>query len=375
MNKKYFTILLLIVGLITGSCGSKKATTEESEPNAGEQIIITRTQFESAQMQLGKPEPVIFQHSIKANGIVTASPSGMAQISSLISGKIKRIAVNTGDKVVKGQLLCTIESTELIQLQQDFAEASGKLKAVLAEYERQKSLAGENIASQKTFLNAEGEYKSLSARCEGLRTKLQLLGLNTEKLSQGFITSELSLFAPISGFVASLEAETGSFAEPQRILMEITDLNQLQLKLAVFEKDISHLNPGQEIKYFNPGTPEQVYKGTLTSYSRTIDPETKALTVIGSIQAADKAQLVSGMYLEAEIITGERMVMALPDEAILKSGDTKLVLVQKSGNENEMTFIRKEIKTGVSSNGFTELINAEGLDQVLIKGGFNLVIE
>ncbi|HPG33852.1 MAG TPA: efflux RND transporter periplasmic adaptor subunit, partial [Lentimicrobium sp.] len=332
-------------------------------------------QFESAQMQLGKPEPVIFQHTIKANGIVTASPSGMAQISSLISGKIKRIAVNTGDKVVKGQLLCTIESTELIQLQQDFAEASGKLKAVLAEYERQKSLAGENIASQKTFLNAEGEYKSLSARCEGLRTKLQLLGLNTEKLSQGFITSELSLFAPISGFVASLEAETGSFAEPQRILMEITDLNQLQLKLAVFEKDISHLNPGQEIKYFNPGTPEQVYKGTLTSYSRTIDPETKALTVIGSIQAADKAQLVSGMYLEAEIITGERMVMALPDEAILKSGDTKLVLVQKSGNENEMTFIRKEIKTGVSSNGFTELINAEGLDQVLIKGGFNLVIE
>jgi hypothetical protein len=67
--------------------------------------------------------------------------------------------------------------------------------------------------------------------------------------------------------------------------------------------------------------------------------------------------------------------MALPDEAILKSGDARLVLVQKTAKDNEMTFVRKEVKTGLSSKGFTEILNPEGLENVLVKGGFNLVME
>lgn len=375
MNLKYFDFAILIAGFALFSCNSPKPAGEEEETFVNEEITITKTQFETAGMQLGKPAPVKFQQQIKANGYVSAAPSGIAQISGLIPGKIKRIAVNVGDRVNKGQLLCVLESTEFIELQQDYAESHGRLKAVQAEFERQKALSGENIASQKTYLNAEGEYISLQARCEGLKTKLQLLGLNPEKAVRGPIQQELNITAPIGGYVSSIPSETGSYADPQRMIMELVDVDQLQLKLSVFEKDFAGLKPGLTINFHSPDNPANIYSGKLLSYSRAVETQTRAVTVIGSIGAIDQAALINGMYLEAEILTNERDAMALPDEAILKSGNARLVLIQKAARGNELTFIRKEVKTGLSSQGFTEILNPEGLENVLVRGGFNLVME
>jgi hypothetical protein len=52
-----------------------------------------------------------------------------------------------------------------------------------------------------------------------------------------------------------------------------------------------------------------------------------------------------------------------------------MVLVQTSENEKEMVFLRKMVKTGESMQGFTEILNPEGLENVLIKGGYNLLTE
>jgi cobalt-zinc-cadmium efflux system membrane fusion protein len=375
MKTKYFPVLLLVAELMLVSCGSQKTTNDEIEATANEEITISKAQFETSGMLLGKPEPVKFQHNIKANGKVSAAPSGIAQISSLIPGKIKRILVNTGDRVSKGQVLCILESNEFIQLQQDYAESCGRLKSVQAEFERQKALAGENIASQKTFLNAEGEYISLRSRCQGLKTKLQMLGMNEEKTANGLFTDELIITAPISGSVASLHAEAGSYADPQKVIMDLVDVNQLQLKLAVFEKDFTGLIPGLKIHFYTPNHPSKIFTGQLRSYGRSVDPQTKTVTVIGNIAPEDQSALLNGMYLEAEILTGEREALALPDEAILKSGNSRLVLVQTSSDGREMKFIKKEVKTGLSSNGFTEILNPGGLENILVKGGFNLVME
>ncbi|NTW23759.1 MAG: efflux RND transporter periplasmic adaptor subunit [Lentimicrobium sp.] len=375
MNTRNLLSAFALAALLFTSCGTKNAETQDEETSADEAITLSRTQFESSEMILGKPEKMKFTHKIRANGKVSASPSGQVQISSMIPGRIRQIAVNIGDRVNKGQMLCAVESSELIQLQMDYAESSGRLKSVQAEFERQQSLAGENIASQKTYLNAEAEYKSLIARCEGLKAKLLMLGLNAEKAGQGIIVKEMVLTAPIGGVVSALFVETGSFAEPQKALMELVDLNQLQLKLSVFEKDLTGLKPGLKISFFSPNNPSSAYSGELLSYSRTMNQETRAITVIGSIQPSDRPLMINGMYIEADIFTGEKEVMALPDEAILKSGNSRLVLVQTSSDGKLMNFVKKEVKTGLSSNGFTEILNPEGLENVLVKGGFNLVME
>lgn len=375
MKPSYFLSAFTLAAFLFTSCGTKNAETTDEEVAINETITLSRAQFESSGMQLGKPEKMTFLHKTRVNGMVSAAPAGLAQISSMIPGKVRQITVNIGDRVNKGQLLCTIESSELIQLQMDYAGSVSRLKSVKAEYERQQALADENIASQKTLLNAESEYKSLVSQCEGLKAKLQLHGLNAEKTAQGVIVRELSITAPIGGYVSSLSVETGYFAEPQKVMMELVDLNQLQLKLAVFEKDLVGLKPGLKISFFSPNNPSTAYSGELLSYSRNIDQETKAITIIGNIRQTDKPALINGMYIEADIFTGEMEAMALPDEAILKSGDIRQVLLQTSADGKEIKFARKQVKTGLSSNGFTEILNPEGLENVLVKGGFNLVME
>lgn len=375
MKPSYFLPAFTLAALLFSSCGTKNAETPDEEIATNETFTLSKSQFETSGMQLGKPEKMTFVHKTRANGKISAAPAGMAQISSMIPGKVRQIAVNIGDRVNKGQLLCTIESSELVQLQMDYAGSVSRLKSIKAEYERQQALSDENIASQKTFLNAESEYKSLLSQCEGLKAKLQLIGLNAEKTAQGVIVRELSLTAPIGGYVSSLSVETGTFAEPQKVMMELVDLNQLQLKLSVFEKDAEGLKPGLKITFFSPNKPSATYSGELLSYSRNIDQATRAITIIGSIRQTDKPALMNGMYIEADIFTGEMEAMALPDEAILKSGDIRQVLVQTSSDGKEIIFIRKQVKTGLSSNGFTEILNPEGLENVLVKGGFNLVME
>ncbi len=69
-----------------------------------------------------------------------------------------------GEYIKKGQLLFTLESNEIILLQQEYAEAFNQLNSLKASYERQKALSEEQITSQKDFINAESDYRSLVSK-------------------------------------------------------------------------------------------------------------------------------------------------------------------------------------------------------------------
>jgi cobalt-zinc-cadmium efflux system membrane fusion protein len=202
-----------------------------------------------------------------------------------------------------------------------------------------------------------------------------MAGLNTLNTTEGQIVQEFGIYAPINGYITGVAAVTGLFTRSDQMLMELVDLNSLQLNISVYEKDLISLKTDQDIIFYSPNQTRQKYKGKVISYSRAIDPESRTITVIGNILPEHQPSLIHGLFVEAEIITGTRPVTALPDEAILTEAGNTMVLVQTSENEKEMVFLRKMVKTGESMQGFTEILNPEGLENVLIKGGYNLLTE
>ena len=111
MKPSYFLPAFTLAALLFSSCGTKNTETPDEEIATNETFTLSKSQFETSGMQLGKPEKMTFIHKTRANGKISAAPAGMAQISSMIPGKVRQIAVNIGDRVNKGQLLCTIESS------------------------------------------------------------------------------------------------------------------------------------------------------------------------------------------------------------------------------------------------------------------------
>lgn len=86
--------------------------------------------------------------------------------------------------------------------------------------------------------------------------------------------------------------------------------------------------------------------------------------------------LLSGMYVTALIHTGEKLVSALPLDAVVYSGGKPYVFVVESDKKDGLyRFKKTEVKTGVTENGYIEIILLKSLasgTQIVNKGAFYL---
>ena len=357
------------------ACQSKTPPVNPITNESEEFIQISKQQFTSEKMEIGTLTTQCFENIISCNGFISAPPNGIANISTPISGIVKSIHFTTGDYVKKGQVLCQIESNELISLQQDFAEISAQIISFKADYERNKALFNEKIGAEKNLISSESTYKSAKAKKESLALKLKVLQLNTNKIKEGDFYSSLSLSAPIDGFITNYHLILGEFAEQQKSLIEIVNTDLLQLQIAVFEKDIHHLKTGQLLHFKSLSNPEKIHTAHLSAIGKGIDPKTKTILCLAKIEENAKGKLYNGSFIEAEIITNKTDAKALPSHAILKSGpDHYVFIIDKSDEQNY--YLRKEkIETGAESKDFTEIIGSQDLAKVLTEGAYNISLD
>jgi cobalt-zinc-cadmium efflux system membrane fusion protein len=338
------------------------------------EIILSKAQFNAANMKLGKPEKVVFDQVINANGYIVASPSGLAEVSSLIPGRVTAIFINEGSRVKKGQKLFFLESNELIILQQEYADAYFQLKTKDADYKRLKALSKERIITEKELLKAEGDFKSMQANVESLKARLQLIQIDPNELEQGRIVTGTAIRAPINGYVTKLEINIGQFVEPMKILIRIVDTDQLQLKINVFEKDIPSLSVGQALVYHDPFNDNRSFKASLSHIGKSIDPETKTITCIAELEEADKSGFVNNLYVETKLITCTREVHAISDHALMLENSHYFVLLLKEEKEGKMIFEKMPIQVGVIQKDYAEILDLN-LNNILIEGVYNLNTE
>lgn len=373
MRGKYFSdtsIFIILFFLI--ACNGPDVTNEADAEQGDNMIQITQQQFDAENMEIGEIVMQAFDETIQCNGYIKAPPNGMAQVSTQISGIVESIYCSIGDYVKKGQVLCRLTSTELIMLQQDFAETSVKLKLQKADWERSKALYEEKIGAKKDYLATESAYQITKAKYQTLKLRLENLDLDVAKIEAGELYGTFPIMAPISGFITDRQIVLGQYIEYQKQLMEIVDINQLRLQLSVFENDIKYIKVGQHIHFKSVGESETNHSATLTSIGKTINPETKTISCIGKINKPADFKYINNTYIEAQISVNQTEAKALPSDAILKSGQDYYVLVPEK-SENQNYYLRKvKVNIGRNSNGFTEIIDGEGLTKVVTKGVYNL---
>lgn len=373
MYKLLFAIITLI--FIASGCGKTTKTNTETPVESENLVPVTVQQFEADSMKTGEITRRNFEVEVTSNGYITAPANGIAQVSSPIAGIVESIRCLMGENVRKGQVLAMISSNELMITQQEFTESSAKLKRLKADYERSKSLYDERIGAEKDFIAIESEYKSMLSKYNSLKLRLQLFKLDVTKIESGELYAQFPLISPINGSVTSQNMILGQFVEPQKNLVEIIDVSQLQLQLSVFENEIGKLKPGQTIRFSISGETSASHNATLLSISKTINSETKTILCTAKITNTHGISLINRSYVEAHIAVNHKEANALPSEAILKSGkDYYVFVVQKS--DAQTYFLRKvKVKTGMVSNGFTEILGSESLTKVLIKGIYNLTVQ
>jgi membrane fusion protein, heavy metal efflux system len=377
------SLLIISIPVIFSFNSCKQGRGSESGPLTGEEIMqadesgevsLTREQFESMDMETGDPAPRRFISSVAANGYIEAAPTGSARIGTLVSGRVRQINVATGDRVRTGQTLFSLESYEMVLLQQNYAEAIQRLKLLKSDFERLEQLWEQNVGAKKDYLKAESEYKQMQAEVEGLKTRLEMIHLDPSVIENGRIVPYLEVRSPVSGTITRQELVLGQYVEPSEIAMEVVDEDQLRLRLELFEKAMADLAKGQTVTFFTPDQTDRTYKAILTHIGKTVSPESRTVECFAELDKEDRSHFINNMYVEAAIITTERETLAVPEEALITEQDGNFVLTLIREEDGRMTLRKVPVQTGITSMGFTEILD-ENLKDVLLKGTYNLWVE
>ena len=414
-NMKYrniccFSFLLAFIGIFI-SCSEEKANEvaespiiekeaqhkhKDSTEAVKEDLVITSRQFKAAGIELGTLATTGLTESIKVTGTLDVPPQSHAEVSTYIGGVIKSIRFMEASYVKRGETVMTLEHPDFIKLQEEYTSIKGNIAFLEKDFQRQKELSKENVSSGKSFQEAESKYNVEKGRLSSIKSQLSILGISTNLLDKGNITKVISLRSPINGYIAHINGSLGSYAEPNKMLFDVTDNTQINVHLDVYEKDIYKIKPGQKISINLPNQDNVQVEGKIFNIGKSMDNITKSIAVHAKITNNKHRELIPGIFVNALIHIGNTRVKAVPIEAIIRAGEKQYVFIvndklcaapnvkgkdpytvkDAKGNIVPLAYRMIEVETGTEDKNMVEIIPLKEIntyDQLVIKGAYYLM--
>lgn len=295
MKKIFYPFLLLAL-----------TACKENPQTAGNDIAATPAATATVADNTAQPEvdavtsATSKPNQVSFNGRIVLPPQRQATVALTMGGVIKATSLIPGQHVAKHSVIATLENPDFISLQQTYLESHAQTEYLRAEYERQKTLSAEQAASQKKFQQSKADYLSMKSRQDAAAAQLSLLGVNPETLLRNGIQPLLEVKAPISGYAANVEMNTGRYINPGEALCEIIDKSVPMLCLTTYEKDLADMQVGSPVQFRVNGMGTETFNGKVVSIGQKVDEVNRSLEVYASIEQANP-QFRPGMYVTAHI--------------------------------------------------------------------------
>lgn len=365
---KYLLTIILFLSLI--ACEQAPEDNKNvSALHEEDQVILSDEQVKSIGIKTGPVQHQKISIPIIATGVLDVPPQNLVTISPLIGGFVKETELLQGMAVKKGQVIITLEHPDYIQLQQDYLESKSQLDYLALEYTRQQELATENINSSKTLQLAKSNYLSTKAKVEGLAARLKLMNISPETLEKGVIKSTVQITSPIAGYITEVNVNLGMYASPDLVMFKIVDTDHLHAEAYVFEKDISKIKVGQEMKLT---LANETSSRAATIYLIGKEIAQNRTVRIHAHFTQEDPKLIPGMYFNATIDVGENTVDTVPETAVVSFEGIHYIFIESAKN----TFRLLPIEVGITNGGLSEIVTPENWDSntaIVYSGAYTLI--
>lgn len=371
----------LLLGIIIESCGTKdQEAIEVNHLEVENAVELTQAQYEQADIQVGSIEKRNIGSELRVNGMIDVPPQSNISINMPYGGFVKYTEMLPGSKVKKGQLLVSIENPEFIQFQQDYLESLANQEFLKAEFERQQELYDEKVASGKAFQQAKSTYLANEARIKSMEERLKIIGFNLAKIRGGSVSAAVNIYAPVNGAVREVYTNVGKYINPQDVIMDITNSEDLHVELTVYENDIPRVKKGQRIRFTLANTPDQWREAEVFLVGSGVR-EDRSVTVHGHLKQMHE-DLLPGMYVAAKIETDSNEVWAAPEESVVRFGGKQYIFAhtgqRTEDGESMQDFEMLEVIPGYTEDGYTQIALADPSSDIsslklVTKGAFTLL--
>jgi cobalt-zinc-cadmium efflux system membrane fusion protein len=368
------TIICLIIIALFSACSGHDPAPASSRPakdatQSGSVVQLSPAQLSNAGIVTGYAEKRVMRKTLKVTGVLDVPPGNIVSISMPLGGYLRKTDLLPGAHVRKGDVLATMEDQQYVQLQQDYLSAKSKLTYYDAEFIRQQQLNETKAASDKVFQQARADYEGQKVLVKALAEKLQLIGLNPDKLTVGSISGSIRIYAPITGYVSRINVNTGKYVSPTDVMFEMISPEEMHLSLTVFENDAASIAPGQKVICYSNIHPETKYEATVHLINPSIGKDRS--TEVHCDMGKYGAELLPGMYMNALIDLKTVTTNALPEDAVVKWNNAYYVFCETATGAYTM----QKVTTGVVEGGFVEITSTLPVARIVVKNAYALLMK
>lgn len=384
-NKKWIVLIVIValVGVGIAKHGKKKVPQVNKEvPNVKVQKIATQNISSEV------------QYASKLEGVqsVTVSPKS--------SGKVATVNVNVGDKVTAGQVLFTLDTSELsatlqsqqaalnvsranvndsiLKYQQSVEKAQITYNDANSNYEKQQKLYDAGAISKQELDKAKLTLDTASVDLKNAQDNLNLLQQNSASTqavasvaqSQANLNStqvqisNATITSPIAGVVSAKNVDVGSIASGTSGTVTIIDTSSLKAQITVPDKVIGKLQVGQTVPVVVSAVGDETINGVIDTISPDVDSKNNSYIVKVKIDNSN-GNLKAGMFAKVSIQDQQKdNATIVPNEALKVENGVKYIYTVESSKIKRVV-----VQTGIANDKVTEITTDT------VKAGTEIVTE
>ena len=283
--------------------------------------------------------------TIRAIGNVSYDERLLTKVTLKYDAWIGELEVNyVGAPVTRGQRLFSIYSPELLAAQQEYLEARKRLS-------RRNSNDSLIIAARqrlKLWDLADSEISALEDR--------------------GTPREYVPIYAPVNGTVVAKHIDSGSAAKTGQTLLRIADLREVWIEAEIYEAEVDLIHEGMSATISLPYLPSRTFSAVVDYVYPFLDKASRTGRIRLTLDNADGA-LKPDMYAEVMLNADIGRRLAVPEDAVLFAGESRVVFVDLGGGRLKPV----RIKTGQYAGGMIEVTEGLSLGDVIVTSGNFLI--
>ncbi|CDT74501.1 Efflux transporter, RND family, MFP subunit [Vibrio coralliirubri] len=244
--------------------------------------------------------------SLKVIGNIHSNQS--IDVTSQMSGQVKEILFNSGQRVNKGDVLVKLDDA---LLKSNYKSQQSKVELARVELMRNKLLLRNNSVSKNSVDKLQAQFNAEGAKLEYIATQIDYMKVK----------------APFSGSVGIRNIDVGDFINSSTAIVELEDKSKQYVDFSIPELYLHDVKVGQDLQFYSEATNDEVFHGTISAIEPSSESNTHNIEL--RAMANQAVPLEAGMYVDATLITSESdTIVAVPSVAISYTlyGNTVFVL-------------------------------------------------
>ena len=314
--KKQSIILLALSILLLGSC--------KSEPKADETekgFVLSNKMLSSTTTAAATMQPV--KNELSFYGKITADNNKMIEVFPVVGGNVTKVYVELGDYVTKGQLLATIQSTEVASFEKELDDAKNDVLVAKNNLKVTQEMYEGKLSADRDVVEAKSQMDKANSQLHRIQETYKIYNIKSG--------ATYEVRSPISGFIIqkNINADMLLRSDKTDNIFDVAEINDVWAIANVNESDINQVKLGIDASVTTLSYPDKVFSGKVDKIFNIIDPETKAMKVRIKLSNTDyllKPEMRANILMSYE---EDKSMLAIPASAVIFDKSKNFVMIFK----------------------------------------------